>query len=46
MTDLEDAYAAAFEEWEPAGESRLWDKAVADDIGDTDPGLHRRPHGT
>jgi molybdopterin biosynthesis enzyme len=32
LEDLEDAYAAAFEEWETAGESRLWDEVAADGI--------------
>lgn len=32
MTSLEDAYAAAFEEWETTDDSRLWDEAVADEI--------------
>lgn len=32
MTSLEDAYAAAFEEWETAAESLVWDEAIADEI--------------
>jgi hypothetical protein len=34
---MQDAYAMAFEEWEAAGESRLWDGTIDDGIADVTP---------
>jgi Arc/MetJ-type ribon-helix-helix transcriptional regulator len=31
---LEQAYAAAWDEWEASGDARLWDATAADGIGD------------
>jgi Arc/MetJ-type ribon-helix-helix transcriptional regulator len=33
-TSLQDAYAAAFEEWESGGEARLWEEIVGDGVAD------------
>lgn len=32
--DLEDAYAAAWQEWDESGDSELWDSTTADGISD------------
>jgi antitoxin MazE9 len=34
MTELENAYAAAWDEWESSDDSRLWEKTVADGVAD------------
>jgi Arc/MetJ-type ribon-helix-helix transcriptional regulator len=34
MTDMESAYAEAWEEWETGGEARLWDATAADGLRD------------
>lgn len=33
-SELEDAYADAFREWEAGEDARLWDNTIADGIGD------------